>query len=188
MAYASSSRGGSSRGSSSRGGGGGTNLTAYAIAVVVLGLVIGLVVLLSAKKAGPAKPKETSPAPTTLKPTEPVKPPPPGFPTVSAAKLEEGKKLVASFEKNAADANRLYDESIRAKKDGDDAKWQAKLTEAGDLLGPINDQWNAFIATLPTSKDYDIEQVAMHYFARESGLVTKYTQKLAAMKTDKRIR
>ena len=115
-----------------------------------------------------------------------MKPLPASFPNVSPAKLEEGKKLVGTFEKDAAEANRLYDESIKAKKDGDDAKWQAKLKESRKLLENINDQWNEFIGTLPSSKDYDVEEVAKHYFAREGGQVTQLIKKLAAMKSDER--
>ncbi len=176
------------RGNSRSGGGGGggsNNAVAYVVAVGVLGLIIGLVVMMSGKKDTP-KPK---PPPPPTAPVVPVKPPAPNappYPTVPAARLEEARTLVASFDADAAKANKLYDESIRAKKEGDDALWQSKLKEARGLLEGIKDQWNDFISRLPSSKDYDEEAVARHYFEREGGKVTQLIKKLAAMKSDER--
>ena len=193
MAY-SSSRGpargagpsrGSSRGGSGGGGGNANNTIAYVVAIAVVGLIIGLVVMMSGKKEAP-KPPPAPPPPAPTVPVKPAAPAPPPYPTVSAAKLEEGRKLAGSFDGTAATANKLYDESIRAKKDGDDALWQKKLKDARGLLEGIKDQWNEFIATLPSSKDYDEEAVARHYFEREGGKVTQLIKKLAAMKSDER--
>jgi|GEM_PF-3482087 len=192
MAYSSSrgpARGTGSARDSSRGGGGGgggsNNAIAYVVAIGVVGLIIGLVVMMSGKKDAP-KPPPKAPPPAPVVPVKPAAPAAAPYPTVPAAKLEEARKLATSFEADAAKANKLYDESIRAKKDGEDALWQSKLKEARGLLEGIKDQWNEFIATLPSSKDYDEEAVARHYFEREGGKVTQLIKKLAAMKSDER--
>ena len=161
-------------------------MAAYAIAVVVLGALIGLVVMLTSKKTATPAPKSDAPPTVVAKPTEKPKPVEAPYPPLPAGKLEEGKKLVTTFDKDAIEANRLYDESIKSKKAGDDKEWQAKLLESRNLLEAIKDQWNGFIGTLPSSKDYDIEQVARHYFPKEGGQVTQLIKKLAAMKSDQR--
>ena len=193
MAY-SSSRGpargaGPARGSSRSGGGGGgggsSNAIAYVVAIAVVGLIIGLVVMMSGKKDAP-KPPPKAPPPAPVAPVKPAAPAAAPYPQVPAAKLEEARTLAKSFEADAAKANVLYDESIRAKKAGDDAVWQSKLKDARGLLEGIKDQWTEFIATLPSSKDYDEEAVARHYFEREGGKVTQLIKKLAAMKSDER--
>ena len=185
----SSRSGGTSRGGgSSRGGGGGsTNAAATIVAVAVVGLIIGAVVLMPGKKkAPPSAPPPASVPVTPTKASEPSKPPPKPYPPMPQEKLAEGIALVKTFEADGAKADALYKESQQAKKDGDDAKWQSKLTEAKDLVSNIKDQWNDFIGGLPASKDYDQEEVARHYFEKESGQVTKLTKVLAAMKSDEK--
>jgi hypothetical protein len=177
-------RGGSSY---SRGGGGSTNAVAYAFAVIiVIGVVIMIIAMSSGKKAPPVKappPVESVPVATVTKPVKASEKP---YPAMPAAKVDEARRLVSTFEADGAKGKRLYDESLAAKKAGNDAEWQSKLKEARGLLEDIRDKWNDFIATLPSSKDYDVEQVAMHYFSTESGKVTRLTKPLAAMKSDER--
>ena len=191
MAYDSSrgsrsTRGGSSY-SRSGGGGGSTNAVAYAFAVII---VIGIVVVVIATSGGkkpapvPAKPPvEAVPTPVVQKPVKAGEKP---YPAMPAAKVDEARRLVSTFELDGAKGKQLYDESLKAKKSGNDAEWQSKLKEARTLLEGINQKWNSFIETLPSSKDYDVEQVAMHYFSAESGKVTRLTKPLAAMKSDER--
>ena len=83
-------------------------------------------------------------------------------------------------------AARSRGEMLRGIVTGDETKWQSKLGEASDLMTGINEKWNGFIEGLPTSKDYDFEDVAKHYFPRETGLVAKYTKLLSAMKSDRK--
>jgi hypothetical protein len=108
------------------------------------------------------------------------------YPEMPAAKYAEAKSLATSFEADARRANALYDESLRAKKAGDDALWQSKLKEAKQLLHEINEKWNEFIASLPSNRDHDEEDVVRHFFERENGQVATYTRKLANMKSDER--
>jgi hypothetical protein len=160
----------------------------YAAAAAVLALVVGLVVMLGSKNktpAGPSGPTPTTPPPAAT-PAGPAKPSAPPYPPMPAAKLAEGQALVKTFDRDAAEADRLYKESLRAKEAGDDAAWQGRLKESRDLLNGIKDSWNEFLGTLPSNKDYDEEDVAKHYFYRESGLVAKATKLLAAMKSDER--
>lgn len=181
-----SSRGGSSRGGSSRGGGGSTNAVATVVAVAVVGLIVGIVILMSNRKE-PPMPKLPSAVPSTpVVAAAPVKPGGPAYPVVPAAKLAEATALVKTFEADGGRAEALYRESQEAKKAGDETKWQSKLGEASDLMTGINEKWNGFIEGLPTSKDYDFEDVAKHYFPRETGLVAKYTKLLSAMKSDRK--
>lgn len=183
MAYA--ARGGSSRGGSGRsGGGGGSNATAYAVAGILVVLVIVLVLVLNKKK-----PVSPLPAPITPPTATPAPPPTPKvgekpYPAVPEAMLNEGRNLVRTFDKDAAAADALYVESLKAKETGDEKTWQGKLRQAQDLYHAINNQWNAFIDRLPTGNGYDTEEVAKHYFPRESGMVQKYVKNLRAMKTD----
>jgi hypothetical protein len=183
----SSSRGGPSRGGSS-GGGGSTNTAATIVSVAVVGLIIGGVVLMSGKKKDLPQPKIPASVPVAAPKATPgdTKPPPPPYPDMPAAKVAEAAALVRTFEADASKAEGLYKESQQAKKDGDDVKWQAKLKEAKDLVSDIKDKWNDFIAGLPTSKDYDQEEVARHYLEKENGRVAQLTKVLAAMKSDER--
>lgn len=161
-------------------------MVATVVAVGLVVVIIGAVVLSSSgkKDKGPAPlPKA---APPVAAPVVPGKPPPPPFPAMPPEKLTEASKLVQTFEADAAKADALYKESQKAKKDGDDALWQSKLKQAKDLVNDIKDKWNDFIGTLPTSKDYDQEEVARHYLERESGRVAQLTKVLAAMKSDER--
>ena len=191
MAYESprgtrSGRGGSSY-SKAGGGGGSTNAVAYAFAVII---VVGIVVVVIATSGGkkptpvPARPPVDSvPVPVVTRPVKPGEKP---YPPMPAAKVDEARRLVATFDADAAKGDRLYDESLKAKKAGNDAEWQSKLKEARSLLENIRDKWNDFIATLPNTSDYDVEQVTAHYFSTENGKVTRLTKKLAAMKSDER--
>jgi hypothetical protein len=183
----SSSRGTRGGSSYSRGGGGSTNAVAYAFAVIiVVGVVVMIIAMSGGKKPAPVKappPVESVPTPVVVKPVKAGEKP---YPAMPAAKIDEARKLVATFEADGAKGKVLYDESVQAKKAGNDAQWQSKLKEARGLLEDIRDKWNDFIATLPSSKDYDVEQVAMKYFSTESGKVTRLTKPLAAMKSDER--
>jgi len=125
----------------------------------------------------------SAPAPTTTGPVKPTEAP---YPPVPEATLAKGRDLVKTFDQDLAKANELYQESQKAKKAGDDAAWQSKLKDARKLAEGINDRWNEFIVTLPHSKDYDEEQVAKHYFYKESGIAAKTGKLLAAMKSDER--
>jgi len=186
MAYA--SRGGSSRGGSGRsagGGGGGANTTAYAVAGILVVLVVVLFLVLGKKKPVTSLPPPVVPA------SPPVVPPPPKagakpYPTITEAMLNEGRNLVRTFDKDAATADRLVSESVKAKGTGDETTQQAKLREARGLYTNIKNQWNDFIDRLPTGNGYETEDVAKHYFPRESGQVQKYLKNLAAMKTDQK--
>jgi hypothetical protein len=187
----------SSRGGGTRGGDFGrgpapreprTNLVPYVAAGVVVVLIVGVLIAMSGGKKKAAPPTST-PAPAAPAPEPVATPTKPGeapYPILSAAKQEEGRNLVRTFEQAANDADRLYKESLKAKEAGDEAAWQSKLGEAATLLHGINDRWNEFIASLPSSRDYDEEQVARHYFPKESGQVARWTKLLAAMKSDKR--
>lgn len=192
MAYASPSRGtrGTRGGSSySRGGGGGgsTNAVAYAFAVIiVIGIVVVVIATSGGKKPAPvaAKPPvESVPVPVVTKPVKPGEKP---YPPMPAAKVDEARRLVSTFEADGAKGKQLYDESLKAKKAGNDAEWQSKLKEARTLLEGINERWNKFIETLPSNSDYDVEQVTAKYFSTENGKVTRLTKPLAAMKSDER--
>jgi hypothetical protein len=178
----SSSRGGGSRGG---GGGGSTNAVATVVGVVVVGAIVGAVFLMGGKKTPPPKALPTATVQEPPKPAAPTGPAPKPYPTMPAAKATEAASLVQSFEGDGARAQTLYTESQKAKKDGDDALWQKKLHEAVNIASAINGKWNDFIATLPASKDYDEEEVAKHYFSKESGRVTQLTGAiLKAAKTD----
>ena len=185
-----SSRGSSS--SSSRGGaprgGGSTNTVATVVAVGLVVVIIAAVVMMSGgKKSKPAPLPSAAPPPVVAAPVVPGKPPPPAFPTMPSAKSAEAASLVQSFQADSAKANALYEESQKAKKSGDDAAWQSKLKQAIALAAGINSKWNDFIATLPSSKDYDEEEVARHYFEKESGAVARMTATiLRASKTDEK--
>lgn len=187
-----SSRGPSSPSTSSRGGaprgGGSTNTVATVVAVGLVAVIIGAVVFMSGgkKDKGPAPLPKATTAPVVA-PTVPSKPPPPAFPAMPSSKLTEASALVQSFQGDSAKAEALYEESQKAKKAGDDAAWQSKLKQAIGLASGINSKWNEFIATLPSSKDYDEEEVARHYFEKESGAVARMTAKiLRASKTDEK--
>ncbi len=184
----SSSRGGgSSRSGGSGGGGGSTNTAATIVAVAVVGLIIGGVVLMSGKKK--EAPKSTLPAavpaaaPKAAVDTTPKAKP---FPPMPQEKVTEAVALVKTFEADSAKADAIYAESLRAKADGDDVKWQAKFTEFDHLLQGIKRKWTDFIDSLPSNADYDVEEVARHYFEKEGGRVAQLTKKLAASKTDQR--
>ncbi len=187
MAY--SSRGGSARGGSGRGGGsarggGGSPATAYAVAGVLVVLVVVVFMVLSKKKPVAELPPPPPPAPTVIVPSGPTKPGEKPYPPITEAMLNEGRNLVRTFEKDAATADRLYTDSQKAKKAGDDAGWQAKLREASNLYHGINVKWNDFVDRLPTGNGYDTNDVERHYFPREAGQVQRYTKLLAAMKSD----
>ncbi len=190
MAYP--SRGGSSRGTSGRAGGsgagrsgGGANVTAYAVAGILVVLVVVLFLVLGKKK-----PTATLPPPVVPVSPPVVLPPPKAgakpYPTITEAMLNEGRNLVRTFDKDAATADRLVSESVKAKGTGDIDTQQSKLREARGLYTNIKNQWNDFIDRLPTGNGYETEDVAKHYFARESGQVQKYLKNLAAMKTDQK--
>ncbi len=188
-----SSRGPSSSSTSSRGGaprgGGSTNTVATVVAVGLVAVIIGAVVFMSGgkKDKGPAPLPKATTAPVVAPPTVPGKPPPPAFPEMPSSKRTEASALVQSFQGDSAKADALYEESQKAKKAGDDAAWQSKLKQAIGLASGINSKWNEFIATLPSSKDYDEEEVARHYFEKESGAVARMTAKiLRASKTDEK--
>jgi len=188
MAY-SSSRGSSSYGRSGgpRGGGGGQNMMAYAVAGILVLLVIVFFFFMSGSK----KKKLPDSAATTAPPTQPVVAPPTKpaekpWPAIADAKLAEGRKLASSFDADAAKAKAIYKEANEAKQKGDTTTWQSKLKEMRFILENIKDQWNEFIATMPKSPHYDSEDVAKHYFSRESGQVQNHLKLLAASKSDER--
>jgi hypothetical protein len=87
--------------------------------------------------------------------------------------MTKAKALAKSFEAPAAEAQRLYDEGMKAKKAGDDATWQSKMSEASRVLQGVQDEWNELILQLPQTKDYDQEQVANHYLGHEGNTVTR---------------
>jgi hypothetical protein len=183
MAYASSRR---SPARSSRGGG--NNMTAMAIAaVVVLGAIVGLIAASGGEKPKPVDPPAPPPAaPVVAAPVKPAGPKPPDLPP---GKLEAGRALVASFATKAAEAKKLLDESQKAKAAGKDDEWQSKLQDANRLASDINDEWNEFEASLPTNKDFDQDAVSAHYFKRERGQVQGYVKDVKrSMKTDERLR
>jgi hypothetical protein len=187
MAY--SSRGGSARGGSGRGGGsarggGGSPAMAYGVAGILVVLVVVVFMVLSKKKPVAEIPPPPPPAASPTVVTGPAKPGEKPYPPITEAMLNEGRNLVRTFEKDAAAADRLYTESQKAKKAGDDAGWQAKLREALNLYHGINVKWNDFADRLPTGNGYDTSDVERHYFPREAGQVQKYTKLLAAMKSD----
>ena len=190
MAYASrggSARGGSGRGGSGRGaparGGGGAPMMAYAVAgIVVVALIVVLVVSNKKPAVAPPPPPPAAAAPAAA--PGPVKPGEKPYPTIPQAMVDEGRGLVRTFEKDAAAADRLYNESQKLKKAGDDAGWQAKLREAANLYHGINVRWNDFVDRLPTGTGYDSGDVERHYFKSEAGQVQRYTKLLAAMKSD----
>ena len=183
----SSSSSSSSRGGAP-GGGGSTNTVATVVAVGLVGLIVGAVVLMSGGKKNKAPSLPAAVAPTApVVPATPGKPAPPNFPAMPTSKLAEANALVQTFQADSAKANALYEESQKAKRSGDDAAWQSKLKEALGLAQGINQKWNDFIATLPHSNDYDVEEVARHYFERESGAVARMTATiLRAQKTDEK--
>jgi len=160
--------------------------TVVAVGLVVL-IIVGVVVMSGGKKSKtPSLPSAVPPAAAPA-PTAPGKPPPPAFPAMPSAKQAEAAALVQAFQADSAKANALYEESQKAKKSGDDAAWQSKLKQAIGLAAGINSKWNDFIATLPSSKDYDEEEVARHYFEKESGAVARMTATiLRASKTDEK--
>lgn len=182
-----SQRGGSSRGGGSPRPSGGGNAVAYLAAAVVVALVVVLFISLGGKgkeKPAPEAPKPVAAAPTAApKPAAPAEKP---YPPLPEAKKREGADLAASFTKDIAEAERIYKESLKAKEAGDDAAWQAKLADVSRLANGINDRWNEFIVSLPESRDYDQEQVARHYFYKESGIAARAGKLLAAMKSDQR--
>jgi hypothetical protein len=189
MAY-SSSRGGSSRSNGGRGGGStakATNATAYAVAGILVALVVVLFLVLGGKKKTPPPAPPPPPPPTQPATSTPVKPGEKAYPTITQAVQAEGQALVRTFEKDAADASRLYVESQKAKKAGDDAAWQAKFKQARQLADSINTRWNEFIDRLPTGNGYDTSDMERHYFPREAGRVqTMVKDVLAASKSDEK--
>jgi hypothetical protein len=162
-------------------------MTAYAVAGVLVVLVIVIVMVMSGKKKEPKPPSPTTPAPKApVVDTTPAKPAEKPYPPVAESILNKGRELANTFEKDSNKATELYAESTKAHKAGDDKTWQSKLKEARALLENINDQWNAWIATLPNSRDYDTDDVAKHYLPSESGRVQKYVKLLASTKSDER--
>lgn len=156
---------------------------AYGVAGILVVLLIVVFLVMSKKKPTDALPPPATPPPAAV----PVAPPKPGekpYPTITEAVMAEGRELVRTFEKDAAAADRLYTESQKLKKAGDDAGWQAKLREAANLYHGINGRWNDFVDRLPTGNGYDTNDVERHYFPRESGQVQRYTKLLSAMKSD----
>jgi hypothetical protein len=184
MAY-SSSRGSGYR--SSRGSGGGNTAAMAIAAVVVLGGIVAVIALKSGKEAPPKPPPAPPPAPVVAPtPVTVAGPQPPALP---AGKLEAGRALVASFAAKAAEAKKLLAESQKAKAAGNDEEWQSKLQDANRLASDINDAWEEFEASLPTTKEFDQEAVAAHYFRRERGQVDAYVKEVKrSLKTDERIR
>ena len=190
MAYTSNSRGGGSRGGSRGGGGGGggggsSNTIAYVVAIALVGGVIGLVFALG-KKGEPAKPPAAPAKKVEVIQQGPAIPAAKPYPDMPKDKQAEAQRLSSSFEADSMRADRLYAESLKAKKTGDDALWQSKLKEAGAIYHEILDKWNDFIGSLPSNGYYDAEQVVAFYFPRENGLVAKYTKALGNMKADER--
>ncbi|HVG94431.1 MAG TPA: hypothetical protein VND21_08295 [Planctomycetota bacterium] len=185
MASSSRPRAGSSRsGGPSRPSGGG-NAVAYLAAAVVVVLVVVLFISMNKKKEPPPTPSKPA-TPVAPAPAAPAKPAEKPYPPLLESKKREGAELAASFPKDIAEAERIYKESLKAKEAGDDAAWQSKLNDVSRLANSINDRWNEFIATLPESKDYDGEQVARHYFYKESGIAARAGKLLSAMKSDQR--
>lgn len=171
---------------SSRGGGGGQNLAALAIAaVLVVGIIVVVVVTSGGDKPAPKPAVAETPKtpPPAAGPTKPAEKP---YPVVPQTLADRGRKIVADSKAKADEADRLYTESQKAKKAGNDAEWQSKLKQARQIYDGINDEWNDFEASLPTGNGYDQEQVAAHYFARERGQIQKYVKNLSAVKTDER--
>jgi hypothetical protein len=182
MAYASSRR--SYSGSSRGGGGKGNNMMAMAIAaVVVLGAIVGLIAASSGDKPKPVEPPAAAPPPAPVV-VAPPKPAGPAYPPLPQAKVDEASRLVKTFPERGAKAQKLADEAMKAKAAGNLTEQQAKLNEARQILNSINDEWNEFIVSLPSNKDYDQEQVAAYYLRAQNGEVAKWTKLLRVMKSE----
>jgi hypothetical protein len=175
MAYRSRSSSGRRGGPPARSNG---NPAAMAIAIVVVLGGLGAVVFFMASKKDKPPPK---PPPAPVVPVTPPKPPvvkppdPPPYPPLSADRIAAVRAEVKELklDETAKKVQVLYDEAMIAKGKGDEATWQAKLREAAKLLETINDQWNEIVATMPSSKDYNEDEVANHYVGDEATQVNK---------------
>jgi hypothetical protein len=159
------------------------------VGAFVVGIIALLVFVMGGKKAKAPAP-EPEPEPVATPAAEPPKPKPPEappFPPVDAKVIEQAKAVAKKAADPANRAKRIYDEAMEAKRAGKDDVWQQKLAEADDLLSAVQDEWNEVIQQMPTSKDYDEEEVANHYVGKEGREITKALSLLPAIKKSLRL-
>jgi hypothetical protein len=174
-----------------RGGGGGGNAAYVVAGLFVVGIIVALVVVMSGDKKPKPPPAivEAPPvavAPPTASSVPPAATPPP-FPPVDPKILEQARAVAKKSAEPAERAKAIYDEAMKARKGGDDALWQKKLLEADELLTTIQDEWNEVIQQMPSSKDYDEEEVANHYLGKEGQQITKALMLIPAIKKSLRL-
>ena len=173
--------------------GGGSAAPTIAAIVLVVG-VIALIVILSSRGGSPeddvtrtSHTKKASGVPAAKADSGDGEPPWPML-TAGLKKMAEG--IAKDARELAKDGNRLYDEAGRAKGEGDQTLWQAKLEEASGYFHAINDSWNELIMQideeLPADCEYDAEQVANKFFPVESEAVRRAGKRLAAINKDRR--
>jgi hypothetical protein len=188
MAYSSRSSRGGSRGARSGGGGGAGPLI---LAVLLVAGVIGGIVVFATNKKDPPAAAPTAPPPSTVpvapQPGTPKPPPPPPYPPLDASRVLSIKKEIGEMEPLAKKGQALHDEAKALKDAGKDAEWQKKLREAVEPLEEIQDRWNEIIASLPSTKDYDEEDVANHYIGTEAEKVRKWLAPLMGLKKQMRL-
>jgi hypothetical protein len=156
------------------------------VAVLVVGGIVAIIAMSGGKKPEPRKPEPKPPPVAPTPPPAPTKPAEKPYPPLPGGAKERAGELLKKFEPLSKDAGELLDEAKRAKAAGNDVEWQRQLKEGLQILSQINDEWNEFEAALPSSADYDQEQVAAHYLARERGTVQKYVKRLNEAKSDAR--
>jgi hypothetical protein len=174
-----------------RGGGGGGNAAYVVAGLFVVGIIVALIVVMGGdKKKKPAPSVAAAPpaAPSTpeARPV-PSTPAPPPFPPLDPKVLEQARAVAKKSAEPAERAKAIYDEAMKARKSGDDALWQKKLLEADEILTVVQDEWNEVIQQMPTSKDYDEEEVANHYLGKEGQQITRALSLIPAIKKSLRL-
>jgi hypothetical protein len=178
-------------------GGGGGNATLVIVALFIVGGGIAAIVLLG----GDSKKKTPGPRPTELTadstvprearpgPAAPTRSPPPPLSEGVKAHAAEVAKEIAPLD---IEAKGIYDEAMTAKAAGDEKTWQTKLKEAASVLGRIQERWNdeiidAIQMEIPSTSDWDAEEVANHYLGAEGQKISKALELLAAVKKQIRL-
>jgi hypothetical protein len=157
----------------------------------VVAVVGGLVFLMSGGKKEKPLVETVYEPPPTPEPSEPAKtkePEKPPYPKVEPRLIEQARAVAKKAADPAARAKRVYDEAMEAKRKGNDDLWQAKLAEADEILTPLQDEWNEIIQQMPSTKDYDEEEVANHYVGKEGREIQKALALLPGIKKSLRLK
>ena len=189
---------GGSRGGRGRGAprGGNSNATAIGVGIVLLVGVIAIIVIAGGKDK--KKPVEYHSEELTADsninkdegPKKPERAPPP---KISQEIIDHAKEVVIQAQDEQAKADALYDEAMKARQDGDEETWQAKLDQARDHYINIRELWNTEIVgpidgELPSDTDYDADEVANYWIGREAQKITKMIDKIGSINKQLRMK